>query len=60
MLIKVPEPAAYVLHKFIVFELRNQKTKQERDLYSAKAITEFLMSNDEQNQKLFTVFILYL
>jgi len=56
MIIKVPEPAAYVLHKFIVFELRNQEIKQERDLHSAKAITEFLMSNDEQNQKLFTVF----
>ena len=32
MFIKVPEPAAYVLHKFIVFELRNQEAKKERDL----------------------------
>jgi len=54
--IKVPEPAAYVLHKFIVFELRNQEAKQERDLYSAKAITEFLIGNDNQNQKLVNIF----
>ncbi|MDD5638174.1 MAG: GSU2403 family nucleotidyltransferase fold protein [Atribacterota bacterium] len=56
MIIKVPEPAAYVLHKFIVFELRKQKTKQDRDLYSAKAITEFLIGNDVQNQKLVNIF----
>jgi len=56
MFIKVPEPAAYVLHKFIVFELRNQEAKQERDLYSAKAITEFLIGNDNQNQKLVNIF----
>jgi len=56
MIIKVPEPAAYVLHKFIVFELRNQEAKQERDLYSAKAITEFLIGNDNQNQKLVNIF----
>lgn len=56
MIVKVPEPAAYVLHKFIIFELRNQKTKQDRDLYSAKAITEFLLSDDDQNKKLLDIF----
>ena len=56
MFIKVPEPAAYVLHKFIVFELRNQEAKKARELYSAKEIAEFLMSNDDQSKKLVNIF----
>jgi len=36
--VQVPEPAAYVLHKFIIQERRSNKEKQKRDLLSAKEI----------------------
>ena len=38
MMIQLPEPAAYVLHKFIIFERRKEKSKKERDLLAAKDI----------------------
>lgn len=39
----LPEPAAYVLHKFIVFERRKKKGKAMRDIKAAKEIGEFLL-----------------
>jgi len=33
-----------------------QEAKKERDLYSAKEIAEFLMTNDDQNKKIVNIF----
>jgi hypothetical protein len=52
----VPEPAAYVLHKFIIQERRLDKEKQKRDLQSAKEIGEFLLQNQTQQKKLTDIF----
>ncbi len=56
MLIQLPEPAAYVLHKFIIFERRKKKSKKERDLLAAKDIGEFLLQNKTQRKKLLEIF----
>ncbi|MHB1253196.1 MAG: GSU2403 family nucleotidyltransferase fold protein [Candidatus Humimicrobiaceae bacterium] len=52
----VPEPAAYVLHKFIIQERRLNKEKQKRDLQSAKEIGEFLLQNKTQQKKITDIF----
>lgn len=54
--VHLPEPAAYVLHKLIVFERRTKKGKKERDLMAAKAIGEFLLKDVEQIAKLKAIF----
>lgn len=54
--VRLPEPAAYVLHKFIVFERRTKKEKRERDLKAAKDIGEFLLKDAKQRVKLKTIF----
>ena len=56
MMIQLPEPAAYVLHKFIIFERRKEKSKKERDLLAAKDIGEFLLQNKTQRKKLLEIF----
>lgn len=54
--ITLPEPAAYVLHKFIIQEKRKNKEKQKRDLSAAKKIGEFLLRNKTQRKKLLEIF----
>jgi len=53
----LPEPAAYILHKFIVFERRKKEEKRIRDLKAAKEIGEFLLKKTIQRRKLKQVFI---
>lgn len=54
--IKVPEPSAYVLHKFIISQRRIKKEKEIKDLESARSIGEFLLQDKKQRQKLKTIF----
>jgi len=54
--VRLPEPAAYVLHKFIIFERRKTNEKKERDLLAAKKIGEFLLKKKDQRVKLKKVF----
>jgi len=54
--VTVPEPAAYVFHKFIIYERRLNKEKQKRDLSSAKEIGEFLLQDKTQQKKIIGIF----
>jgi len=54
--VRVPEPSAYVLHKFIIFERRVKKDKKERDIESAREIGKFLLNDDNQKKKLKQIF----
>ncbi len=58
--VNVPEPAAFVLHKFIVSERRPNtekgKRKKEKDLKAAKDIGEFLLTIEEQRNKLIDIY----
>jgi len=52
----LPEPAAYILHKFIVFERRKKEEKAMRDIKAAKEIGEFLLKKTSQRKKLKKIF----
>jgi len=56
IIVVLPEPAAYVLHKFIIQERRLNKEKQKRDLLSAKEIGEFLLQSKTQQKKITDIF----
>jgi hypothetical protein len=50
--VRVPEPAAYVLHKFIIARRRVQKEKEKRDLIAAKELGEFILGIALQRSRL--------
>lgn len=54
--VNVPEPAAYVLHKFIICERRDNPEKSLRDINSAREIGEFLIQDTKQRKVLLTIF----
>jgi hypothetical protein len=54
--IRLPEPAAYVLHKFIIYKRRTKKNKRDKDLQAAREIGEFLLQKDEQRKRLSKIF----
>lgn len=54
--VKLPEPSAFVLHKFIIFERREKEEKMIRDLNAAKNIGEFLLKDTKQKNKLKEIF----
>ncbi len=54
--VTIPEPAAFVLHKFIIQERRKNKEKQKKDLLAAVSIGEYLLQTKEQSKKLKDVF----
>ncbi len=55
--VRLPEPAAYILHKFIIQKRRKNKDKKKRDLNAAVEIGEFLLEDEVQKEKLKEVFI---
>jgi len=55
--VKVPEPAAYALHKFIIARRRVKREKAQKDLLAAKEIAEFLIQNDDQKKKLRNIYL---
>jgi len=54
--VMMPEPAAYVLHKFIISRRRMKRDKAEKDLNAAKEIGEFLLGVPRQRRKLRRIF----
>ena len=56
IIVTVPEPAAYILHKFIIYERRKKHEKKIRDLSSAKQIGEFLLKDKNQSKKILNIF----
>jgi len=45
--VRVPEPAAFALHKLIVSSRRGKKEKREKDLEAAVGVLEFLFEDPE-------------
>ncbi|OGS45728.1 MAG: hypothetical protein A2539_07790 [Elusimicrobia bacterium RIFOXYD2_FULL_34_15] len=54
--VNVPEPSAYVLHKFIICQRRTKVEKKEKDLASAVEIGEYLMTNNKHRVRLKDIF----
>lgn len=54
--VTVPQPAAFVLHKFILFKRRTNRDKAEKDLTDAIQIGEFLLTKADERNLLATTF----
>jgi len=44
--LRLPEPAAFVLHKYIISNRRREKTKREKDLYDAQNLSNILIQDN--------------
>ena len=56
MVIHVPEPAAYVLHKFIISGRRTKEFKSAKDIDTACSLGEYLLGLVNQRCKLRDVY----
>lgn len=55
--IKVPEPAAFALHKYILSTIRQRTSqKSEKDLITAQALSKFLLTQEVQRHQLKLVY----
>ncbi len=54
--VTVPQPAAFVLHKFLLSVKRSDGIKQEKDLRTAIELGEFLLSQKDESQRLVSIF----
>lgn len=57
ILLNVPEPAAYVLHKFIVSDRRKKTFKKEKDIETARQIGEYLLEHENQRKKMREIYL---
>ncbi len=56
IIIKVPEPSAFTLHKYIVSGRRKKEEKANKDLYTAKEMTDFLLELNKEKEKIKNIF----
>lgn len=54
--VRVPHPAAYVLHKFILYEKRKNPFKREKDLKSAVEIGEFVLRLNSEKKQMVNIY----
>lgn len=54
--IRVPEPEAFVLLKLLVIPRRKDRSKVQKDAYTARSVGEYLLDNAEHKEKLIGVF----
>ena len=52
----MPDPAAYVLHKFIISEKRLKEDKREKDLIAAKEIGEYILKDKKYCNRLLEIY----
>ncbi len=55
--INVPEPAAYVLHKFILSERRKNQFKRDKDTETARQLGEYLLGLEAQRRKMQNIYM---
>ena len=55
--INVPEPTAYVLHKFIVSGRRKKSFKREKDIETARQLGEYLLEQEKQRKKMHEIYV---
>lgn len=56
MTIRIPEPSAFTLHKFIVSKRRLKPEKAKKDLETALALSDYLLKNEKEKEKLKIIF----
>lgn len=55
-MIRVPEPSAFVLLKFLTSTKRKEKAKLERDISTGKQVGEYLITQPQQKAKMKEIF----
>lgn len=55
--LNVPEPTAYVLHKFIISGRRKKSFKKEKDIETARQIGEYLLELEDQRKKMRKIYL---
>lgn len=55
--INVPEPTAYVLHKFIVSGRRKKSFKREKDIETARQLGEYLLEQEKQRKRMHEIYV---
>lgn len=55
--LNVPEPTAYVLHKFIISGRRKESFKKEKDIETALQIGEYLLADEDQRNKMRKIYL---
>jgi Nucleotidyltransferase len=55
--INVPEPTAYVLHKFILSDRRKKQFKREKDIETARQLGEYLLDQESQRNKMREIYL---
>jgi hypothetical protein len=55
--LNVPEPTAYVLHKFIVSDRRKKSFKREKDIETARQLGEYLLEQEYQRKKMQKIYL---
>lgn len=53
--VRVPEPAAFALHKLIISQRRLNKAKQKTDLEMAKGLLQFLYERPKEKKRVLTI-----
>ena len=53
----VPEPTAYVLHKFMISDRRKKTLKREKDIETARQLGEYLIAQTNQRKKMQEIFV---
>jgi len=56
LFLNIPEPAAFTLHKYIISGRRKNKIKAEKDLETAKEMSDFLLTQEEERIKIIRIF----
>ena len=54
--LNVPEPTAYVLHKFIISDRRKKSSKREKDIEIACQLGVYLLEQENQRNKMREMF----
>jgi hypothetical protein len=54
--IRVPDPAAFAIHKLIISDRRENKEKQKADLETSVGLLEFLFSRPDEVQRIKSIF----
>jgi hypothetical protein len=54
--LSVPEPSAYVLHKFIISNRRKKSSKREKDIETACQLGMYLLGHENQRHKMRKMF----
>lgn len=55
--IRVPEMEAFVLHKILVFPLRSNQLKKEKDIRTVAGLLSFILAKEEMAGRIIEIFL---